>query len=407
MPKFSYKAKDKDGSYIEGKIDAISTTAAEYRLKEKNLTPLILFEEKPIGALDIGEFFGRFQKIKQDEIIVFVSQLSSILNAGVPLLESLEAVYEQVGSTKFKAIILDMRKDIEGGSSFSDALGRNDRVFSKVFVSMVRAGEKAGILGDVLERLAGLLEKDFENVQKIKSATRYPVVVLGAVAVAFVVVITYVIPKFSLLYANFKTELPLPTRILLSLNYYISTYWILMIGAIVGLFYVFKAFSSSPKGRLILDRFVISVPVFGMLIKKMLLARFCRMLGSMFKSGIPIVESLEISGETIENKVLSTAIEKVKEEVVKGAGLSTPMRDSSIFPPLVVQMVSIGEKSGSLESMLLKVADYFDRDADYTIKNLTPLLEPLLILIMAVLVVMLALGVMLPMWDIVKFVKTT
>lgn len=407
MTLYNYKAKDRFGSDVAGSMEAASEKAVGTRLNEMGFSPLFVSEKEPTIMDNINQFFMRFQSIKQEEMIVFVRQLASIIGAGVPLLESLEAVYEQVQSAKFKTIILAIRKDIEAGLSFSEALSVHKEVFKPMFVSMVRSGEKAGILADVLDRLANLLEKDYENVQKIKSATRYPIVVLSALMVAFVVVITFVIPKFSVLYENFKTELPLPTRILLGTNYAIMNYWYLMLGALAFLAYAIRKFLSTEYGREMFDRAVLHIPVFGQLLDKLILARFTRMLSAMLNSGIPIIEALNISKDTIDNRILSKVVENVRDEVVKGSGLAAPLRGAKSFPPLVVQMVSIGEKSGSLESMLSKVADYFDRDADYTIKNLTPLLEPLLILVLAFMVVLLAMGVFLPMWDMVKFVRTT
>ncbi|OGC07602.1 hypothetical protein A2526_00515 [candidate division WOR-1 bacterium RIFOXYD2_FULL_36_8] len=406
MAKFTYKAKDQHGITITGEMESSSSDAVASRLKVMKCTPILISKEEALFSDLLEKYFSGFQKVKLDELIVFVRQLSSILAAGVPLLESLDAVYEQVQSPRFKKIILDMRHNIEGGASFSDALSNYSKVFGPIFISMVKSGERAGILGEVLERLANLLEKDFENMQKIKSAMRYPIIVLFALGIAFVVVITFVIPQFSKLYSSFKTELPLPTRILLGINYVIVNYWLFIILGLIGFVVLIKKILDTDQGRLLWDKIVLSLPIFGQLINKLILARFSRMLAAMLKSGIPIVEALNISKDTIENRILSDVVIKVKEEVVQGGGLTDPIKNAKVFPPLVVQMVAIGEKSGSLEQMLSKVADYFDRDSDYTIRNLTPLIEPLLILMLAFLVVLLALGVFLPMWDMVKLVQT-
>src|SRR3989339_1712819 len=405
MPIFNYKAKDLNGADVKGEMNAVSSESVATRLSEKGFTPIFILEQEESASDSLEKFLSRFQTIKSEEMIVFVRQLSSVLAAGVPLLESLDAVYEQVQSPKFKEIILDIRRSIEGGSSFSEALASH-KAFSSLFVSMVRSGEKAGILGDVLERLANLLERDYDNAQKIKSAMRYPIMVILALVVAFVVIITFVIPQFSTLYSSFKTELPLPTRILLGLNYTLVHYWYFILGGLGITGYGIKRFLDTDIGRLTKDKFAISVIIFGPLIKKLILARFSRMLAAMLKSGIPIIEALNISRDTIENVILSNVVASVKDEVVKGSGLTEPMKNAKVFPPLVIQMVAIGEKSGSLEAMLSKVADYFDRDSDYTIRNLTPLIEPLLILMLGGLVLLLALGVFLPMWDMVKLVQT-
>ncbi|OGC09967.1 hypothetical protein A3J90_02820 [candidate division WOR-1 bacterium RIFOXYC2_FULL_37_10] len=406
MSKFNYKAKDQYGVNVSGEIEAASSEAAASRLKEKKYTPILIAKQQELFSDFFEKYFSGFQKIKLEELIVFVRQLSTILAAGVPLLESLDAVYEQVQSPNFKKIILGMRHDIEGGASFSDALSINKKVFGAIFISMVKAGERAGILGEVLDRVANLLETDFDNRQKIKSAMRYPMMVISALIIAFAVVITFVIPQFSKLYSSFKTELPLPTRILLGINYILVNYWLYIIMILIAIIFLLKRVLETEQGRIWGDRFILAVPIFGPLIKKLILARFSRMLSSMLKSGIPIVEALNISRDTIENVILSNVVASVKDEVVKGSGLTEPMKNAKVFPPLVIQMVAIGEKSGSLEAMLSKVADYFDRDSDYTIRNLTPLIEPLLILMLGGLVLLLALGVFLPMWDMVKLVKS-
>lgn len=405
MPIFNYKAKDKYGVDITGSMESNNSSMVASRLTEMGYTPVFIFEQEPSIFAPVEKFFSNMQRIKTEEMIVFVRQLSSILAAGVPLLESLEAVYEQVATPKFKAIIFDMRQKIEGGASFSEALAMHKKVFPNVFVSMVRAGERAGILGEVLERLGSLMETDFENLRKIQSATRYPIMVISALVIAFIIVVTFVIPKFSSLFASFKVELPLPTRMLLATNYAVTNYWYIIIAVVIAVVYSFRRFVGSKTGRIYYDRFKLSIPVIGPLVNKLMLARLCRILSAMLKSGIPIIEALSITEDTIDNAILSKVMEDVKVSVSKGSGLSEPMRGAKVFPPLVIQMVTIGEKSGSLESMLSKVADYFDRDTDYTIRNLTPLLEPLLILVLGVFVVILALGVYLPMWDMIKIIK--
>lgn len=405
MPIFLYKARDRFGVPVEGSIESASSLGVASRLTRLGYTPIMIVEKQASFLANMGDWFAGFQKMKTEELVVFARQLATILEAGVPLLESLEALLEQVQSRRFKLLVLKMRKEIEGGSSFSEALARESKVFSIVFIAMVRAGEKAGILSEVLDRLANLLEKDFENVQKIKAATRYPAIVLITLVVGFLIVVTFVIPRFAALYAQFKTQLPLPTRILLGINFVIRNYFIYIIMIIAALGYGWKKILETEKGRYAWDRFILSVPVFGVLVNKLILARFARMLAAMLHAGIPIIEALRISGETVDNKIIAKVVDHIREEVNKGVGLAEPMRGTRVFPPLVVQMVAIGEKAGALESMLNKVADYFDRDADYMIKNLTPILEPLLILGLALLVALLALGVYLPMWDMVKLVK--
>jgi type II secretory pathway component PulF len=405
MPVYNYKAKDKYGINLQGTMEAASSAAVASRLTGMGYVPVYILEQEVSVTAGLEDWLAQFQRVKSEEMIVFVRQLSSILGAGVPLLESLEALYEQMSSRKFKNLILRVRKDIEGGASFSEALERDKKTFAPVFIGMVRAGERAGILGEVLDRLAALLERDYENIQKIKSATRYPLIVVLALVVAFFIVVTFIIPRFSMLYSSYRTELPLPTRILLAINFVISNYFIYIFIILALLVYLIKKALDTERGKIWWDSFTLSLPVFGTLVNKLVLARFCRMLSAMLKSGIPILEALSITRDTVGNKILSRAVDNIKEDVTRGVAMSEPMRGSKLFPPLAVQMVAIGERAGAVEAMLSKVADYFDRDANYMITNLTPLLEPLLILCLAFLVTLLALGVFLPMWDMVKLIK--
>lgn len=403
MTIYSYKAKDKTGVTVGGSMESTDSSAVASRLVELGFVPILVKERSGAGSLDVNKYFAGLQKVKVEELIVFVRQLSSILEAGVPLLESLEALYEQMVNPKFKAIIADMKKDIQGGTSFSEALSRFPQVFSLPFVAMIRVGEKAGILGEVLDRLANLLERDYENVQKIKAATRYPMLVSVTLIVAFFFVITFVVPKFSSIFAAGGAELPMPTRVLIGTNYVIRNYFYIVIPILAAFIYAFKLIIKTPKGKLAWDTLMLKFPVFGSLNKKITLSRFARMLSSMLKAGVPILDSLLIIKDTLDNRVISDIIGYVRDEVSRGKTLAEPFREHlDVVPPLAVQMISIGEKSGNLEGMLSKVADYFDRDADYMIKNLTPLIEPLMIAVLAVFVTILALGIFLPMWDLIK-----
>jgi len=405
VPIYNYKAKDKYGINLQGTMEAASSSAVAARLSGMGYVPVYILEQEVSATAGLEDWLAQYQRVRSEEMIVFVRQLSSILSAGVPLLESLEALYEQMGSRKFKNLILRVRKDIEGGASFSEALERDKKTFAPVFIAMVRAGERAGILGEVLDRLAMLLERDYENIQKIKSATRYPLIVVLSLVVAFFIVVTFVIPRFSMLYSSYRTQLPLPTRILLAINFVMRNYFIYIFIILALSVYLIKKLLDTERGRIWWDSVTLSLPVFGTLVNKLILARFCRMLSAMLKSGIPILEALSITRDTVGNKILSRAVDNIREDVTRGVAMSEPMRGSKLFPPLAVQMVAIGERAGAMEAMLNKVADYFDRDADYMITNLTPLLEPLLILCLAFLVTLLALGVFLPMWDMVKLIK--
>jgi type II secretory pathway component PulF len=404
---FEYKARDHYGVSTAGSLEAANEKDAALQLEKKGFTPVSVSVVDAAGvSLKVGEWLGGLEQIKAEELIVFTRQLSSVLEAGVPLIDGLEALIEQIRGRKFHDVVLRVKLDIEGGSTFSDALDKHRKIFSPLIVNMIRAGEKAGILPQVLDRLSGLLEKEGETQDKIIAATRYPLVVLIVLCCAFIVMSVFVIPRFAAFFSGFNTELPLPTRILMGINYVISNYWYWILGVIFIAIYSFRKVLETEKGRYNWDRLVLSTPVFGALFSKIYLSRFSRMLSAMLASGISILEALTITSATVDNKVISRVILDIRNEVSQGKSLSEPMKGSRIFPPIAISMVAIGEKAGTIEGMLNKVADYFDREADYTIRNLTPLIEPLLIFGLALLMLVFALGIFLPMWDVVKIIKS-
>ncbi len=401
MTNFDYKARDKYGVLATGILDAENEQAASKALEEQGLTPVSV-SLRETASFGLNKFFSRFEKVSLQELIVFVKQLSAVLDSGVPLLEGLQAISEQIKSTNFQETILNIKKDVEQGSSFSEALQKYPKIFSSLIVNMVRAGEKAGILVEVLERLGDLLEKELVNYKTIKAATSYPMYVVMSLISGFLVVVTWVIPKFSSIFSSFKTALPLPTRILIGINYAIVTFWPIILLSGIILFYLFRKSLQSDIGRLQWDRFILSTPIIGPIVTRLLLARFFNILSAMLASGITMVEALNISSAIVGNKVIAQVIDGIRDEVIEGKTLSVPMKEAKLFPPIAIQMVAIGERSGKLSEMLNKVSVYFDRETSYAIANLTTLIEPILIFCMGLLVLFLALGVFLPMWSMMQ-----
>ncbi len=407
MTNYNYKARDKYGVLTTGIIDAENSKEVALQLEKKRYTPVSIAAAEEGGiAGRLDAFFNSFQRVKPEELVVFTRQLASILEAGVPLTDGLDALQEQLKNKGFQKVVLQVKKDIEGGASFSDALEKHEKMFSKLVVNMVRAGERAGILDEVLETVSSLLDKDIETIGRVKSATRYPLIVMVTMVVAFIALTTFIVPKFAKFFAAFNTELPLPTKILIWFNKILVNYWFVILGVFILAIYVFKRILDTDRGRYAWDRLMLSVPIFGPLFSKIYLSRFARMLAAMIRSGIPILQALEITAATVENKVISKVILDVRDQVSQGKSLAEPMKGSRIFPPIAISMVAIGERTGSLEKMLNKVSDYFDRESDYTVNNLTPLLEPILIFGLGMMVLVFALGIFLPMWDLVKVYRT-
>lgn len=391
-----------------GSLEAENSKAAAIQLGKLGYLPMAIDqEENSILQTRLDDVLARFQRVRPGELVVFTRQLASTLEAGVPLVSGLEAVAEQIINRSFRAVVYQVQKDIEGGLTFSDALDKHHEVFPALVVNMIRAGEKAGILPSVLDRVSNLIEKDLVTIGRVRAATRYPLIVLVTLAIAFVILTTYVVPKFASFFANFRAELPLPTRILIGLNNFLTSFWYGALGIVIAGAYFFRKFLGTEKGRYNWDRFILSTPIFGPLFSKIYLSRFGRMLSAMLASGIPILEALSVTAATIDNKVISQAILSIRNAVSQGKSLAEPMRESRVFPPIAISMVAIGEKAGTLEHMLGKTADYFDREVDYTIDNLTPLIEPLLIFGLGFILLLFALGIFLPMWDLINVYKTS
>jgi type II secretory pathway component PulF len=385
MPLYQYRARDKDGALRTGTMDATRKEGVADQLSGMGYIPVMIEEQGqavPLG-LDLGAVFG---KITPQDLIIFSRQLATLMSAGIPFVQGLVTLERQSENPRLKAAISQIRRDIEGGSSFSDALARQPKIFSKLYVSLIRAGETAGILDEILNRLALLAEHEAETRARVKAAVRYPLIVVIAISAAFAFLVTFVIPKFAAIFDRFKTELPLPTRILIDINYLVQHYWSL----------------GTPGGRWQWDRMKLRLPVFGLLFQKVALSRFARIFSAMQKSGISMMLTLEIAGETIGNVVIARSVESMSDSLRDGKGLTAPMEASGLFPPMVIQMMSVGEETGQLDTMLNKVSDYYDMDVEYTLRNLAALIEPILLLFVGVMVLFLALGIFLPMWNMMS-----
>lgn len=404
MPTYRYKARDKFGALFSGTIETTGKDAVAAQLDNLGYIPVKIEEEREGGLLG-PNFLERFQRITSEDLIIFSRQLATLIGAGLPFTTSLDALIEQTENKRLKRVITQIRRDLEGGSSFSDALAKHPAVFDDLFVNMIRAGEAGGVLDEILDRLATLAEHDAETRARIKAATRYPKIVIAAITVAFFILVTFVIPKFAELYANFKAELPLPTRILIGINNFIHHYWYLSLVAVVLAIVGIRQYVRTPIGRLQWDGLKLKLPVFGPIFLKTALSRFSRIFGTLTRSGLPILETLEIVSKTVGNVVIARVVDNIRDSARQGRGVVQPMRLSRVFPPTVIQMVAIGEETGKMEEMLMKVSNYYDMQVEYAIRNLSTTLEPLLLLIIGGMVLFLALAIFLPWWNLIRVFK--
>jgi type II secretory pathway component PulF len=364
----------------------------------------VLIEEQAQLLLQ-SDLLASFTRVRPHDLIVFSRQMATLMGAGIPFIQSLTTMEKQTGNPRLRAAIVDVRRDVEAGASFSDALAKHPEIFNTLYISMIRAGEAAGILDEILNRLAALTEHDAETRARVKSAVRYPLIVIIAICIAFLFLVSYVVPKFAAIFDQFKTPLPLPTRILIGINMAIRHYWYLLIPGVIAVTWYVRWYVRTEKGRWKWDGIKMRIPVFGTLFQKVALSRFARTFAAMQKSGITMMMTLDIAGATTGNVVIARVVEQMRESLRGGKGLLGPMESSSLFTPLVIQMVSVGEETGNIDTMLNKVSDYYDSDVEYMLRNLSTLIEPILLLFVGVMVLFLALGIFLPMWNMLSLFK--
>lgn len=405
MSEFRYTAKDKQGHTIKGEVKASDKKHALDILRAKELLIIKLVEARE--AKSIFSFISRYAraKIKMDELVVFARQMATMTEAGITIVSSLDTLAEQTDNPFFRKVLLDVRGEVNTGLSLSDAMAKYTSIFSPYFVNMVRAGESSGMLDEVLNRIAAYLEKTNTLQKKVKSAMIYPAVVTFMAFVITLVMILNVIPVFKDMYAGFGASLPRPTQFLINLSDFLRNYfWVagLFFGASMA---ILKWYAGTEKGRFMLDSLKLRLPVFGNLIKKVSISKFTRTLSTLIKSGVPILSSLEIVAKTAGNAVIEKAIYEIKTSVKEGETIAEPMAKSGIFPPVVIRMVAVGEKSGELEKMLVKIADFFDEMVNTAVDGLTSLIEPLIIVFLGVVIGGIVICMFLPVFKISSLIQ--
>lgn len=403
MALYRYKARDEKGTAITGTVEAPTMDQAGAHLDSLGYLPIAIREYQPASFINFAELFVR--SIPPEDIIFFTFQISTVLGAGISLLDGMRIVGQQMKNIQFKAIIETACSDIEGGSSLSESLAKHPNLFPEIYTNMIRAGEASGKLEEIFKRIAEMAEHEAETREKVKTAMRYPKMVVFALIVAFTIVVGFVIPRFVLIFKQFKVPLPLPTRMLIGLNDFIQAYWILLVSliAVVSLFVIW--FSRTDRGIYIWDSLKIKVPLLGSLFLKSALSRFTNILGLLNQSGLPIIENLQVTARTIGNVIVAQAIDKIRESVYSGSGLAEPMKKIALFTPLVIQMVAIGETTGMLDDTLQKVSKYYDIEVENETRRLALYLEPMLTVVLGVMVLFFALAIFMPMWDMTKFAR--
>ena len=400
---FAYKVRDRSGSLIEGTLEGANEQLVVAKLREMGYVPVsVTAQSRSLLTASIG---GRGKKVSLKDVVVFTRQLATMVNAGLTILRALTILTEQTESKALAAVAGELTADIERGLSLSQAVARHPNVFPPVYLSMVRAGETGGALDTIMLRMADTLEKQLELRGKIRSAMSYPIAVAGIVVLIVTAMLLFVVPMFEGMYRDLGGELPLPTQVLIKLSGFVTGFWWLLALMIGGGVFGLKRWKATPQGRLAFDGFKLKLPVFGKLIHKTAVARFTRTFGSLIRSGVPIMESMDIVSETSGNAVMGAGVVDAKERVRVGEPVSTALGNYPVFPPMVVQMMAVGEETGALDEMLEKIADFYDREVEATVDALTSLIEPLLMVFMGVSVGGMVVALYMPMFQIINLVK--
>jgi type II secretion system protein F len=402
MARFSYNATDRSGKPRTGVIEASNEAAVVQRLREQNLLPLSITSYQEHGKKiksDIN-LSKLFQRVRRRDVMDFTSKLSTLSEAGIQLDRSLAISADLTENEKLKEIIRDVRRNVQGGSSLGDALARHPKVYSRLYVNMVRSGEAGGVLDTILQRLAGFLETSQQLRDEIVSASIYPLLLIIVGTVVVGLMLTYVLPKFTVVFENMGAELPLPTRVLVQFAEFMKNSWFFILAGIALMVVFFKQYIKSEDGRLNWDRFKLKVPILGSLIQKIEVARFSRTMGTLVKSGVPILQALSIVKETLTNEVIASSLLTVYSRLKEGGGLANPMKETGVFPPLAVHMIAVGEETGSFETMLLKVADTYENDVKLSVQRAMSLIEPTLIIIMGVVIGFVVMSMLLAVFSI-------
>jgi type IV pilus assembly protein PilC len=397
---YAYKVRDKGGNVVSGTLIADNEALVLQRLREQQLTPL---EVKKQGrGLNI-ELTAK--KVKFKELAVFSRQFATMINSGLPILRALAILADQSSNPELAKTLTAIRTDVEQGASLSVAMGKHPKVFNDLYVSMVRSGETGGSLDNTLLRLADMLEKEVKLRGKIKSAMTYPVAVVGLVVLLMTAMLLFVVPQFKSIYGQLGGTLPLPTRVLLSISDAFKKYWyVVLIGVFVGRFF-FRRWKATPKGRESVDAAKLRTPVFGPLFHKTALARFSSTLSMLLRSGVPILQALDIVSETVNNKVIAKAVVDVQGSVREGESMAKPLAKHKVFPPMVVQMIAVGEETGQVDTMLEKVAAFYEQEVEASVDALTSLIEPLMIAIIGGAVGAAVIALYMPMFNIIKLIQ--
>ena len=402
MATFKYVAKDTNANTVNGKIIADNQAAVIEELRKRKL---IIISVTQVKETDFKGFSFGGKKVKPDDLVIFTRQLATMVDAGIPLMQGFDALQEQIANPYFKSVINSIKDDIEVGSSLSAAFAKYPTVFDNLFISMVKVGEAGGMLSSILDRIAQYMEKSLKLQRKIKSAMIYPQVVVGMALLITIFLLYKVVPTFVGIFESLGADLPGPTKVLIAISNVVRHGLLWLIGGIIVSVMAFSYYSRTDTGRLNIDRLKLKLPILGELFRKISISRFSRTLATLTQSGVPILASLDIVGRTCGNKVLEIAVNNVKNNVREGENIAPPLIKSGVFPPMVTRMIAVGEKTGEMEKMLVKIAEFYDDQVDTAVAGLTSLIEPLIIGFLGIVIGGIVVSLFLPIIKMTTLIK--
>ncbi len=403
MARFAFTARDADGRAVEGHREAADPGAVARELAAAGMVPVSVTEDHEVGeeagAVDVGGWLQR-RKVTLDEIILLSHQMASLTRAGVSVVRALRGLAESHRNPRLREVLDDVAGTLEAGSDVASALRRHPTVFSELYASVVHVGENTGRLDEAFKQIAGYLEVERETRRRIRTATRYPTFVLGAIAVAIVILNIFVIPAFARVFEKFNADLPWQTRAIIGASDFMVAWWpLLLVGAVGGAFAV-RRWVGTPEGRLTWDRWKLRLPILGGIFERINLARFCQTFAMVSRAGVPITQGLLVISRAIGNEYMAERIDGMRHGIERGSGITVTARESGMFSPVVLQMMAVGEETGSMDELMAQSASFYEEEVDYELKGLTDAVEPILIIAIGVMVLILALGVFLPLWDL-------
>jgi type IV pilus assembly protein PilC len=408
MSQFTYTAVNKEGKTVSSTTEAKNKEAVSALLTRQGYRPLVIKEQRGISAKGLGKIFGN-GKVKHKDMVIFTRQLSTMINAGVPLVRSLATLLQQTENKALKTVLVAISKDVESGLSLGDSLAKHPTTFSPIYINMVRAGEAGGILDDILNKLAIQQEKDARIRAKVKSASTYPIILLTITIGAFFALTIFVIPKIGKMIqdlAGEDTKLPPQTQIMLAISDFMKNRWYILIAVAVITIFIYKRYTATEKGKFQKDYILLKIPVIKVVITKVAIARFSRIFASLMAAGVSVLETLEVTGNAIGNKVIERELTIAAKAVKNGQQLSQPLSESKYFPPIVSQMLAIGEETGQSETILLKVADFYEEEVDAVVDGMSSIIEPVMIAVMGGMVGLIAASVIGPISSLAQNIKS-